>query len=159
VSPERGKVRALSDIYDKWMEPIPENGRPVFFAELRPDLVYVTPDDRVGVAREVVALAIFEHLTVSWELPLDQWRSPVSFDQVKALIEATPSGEGKPVLNYYVLELEAQGRVVDDWVPGDLESAKEFLAGFAGAVWEELPTDHADALALISKRLAEPPRR
>jgi hypothetical protein len=77
MSPERGEMRALSDIYDEWMEAIPENGRLVFFAELRPDLVYVTPDDRVGVDREVVALAIFEHPTVSWELPLDQWRSPV----------------------------------------------------------------------------------
>ena len=147
------------DIYDDSMEPIPEDGRLVFFAELRPDLVYVTPDDGVGVAREVVALAIFEHRTVSWELPLDEWRPSASFDQIKALIEATPSGEGKPVLDYYVLELEAQGRVVDDWVPGDLEGAKEFLAGFPGAVWEELPKDHRDALALISRRLAEPPRR
>jgi hypothetical protein len=159
VSPERGKVGAIGHIYDEWMEPIPEDGRLVFFAELRPDLAFVTPDEGVGADREVVALAIFEHPTVLWELPLDQWRPPLSVEQVKALIEATPSGEGKPVLNYYVLELEAQGRVVDDWVPVDLESAKEFLADFPGAVWEELPTDRGDALALVSQRLAEPPRR
>jgi hypothetical protein len=135
------------------VEPIPENGRLVFFADLRPDLVEA--DETDGVVREVVALAIFEAQTIRWDVPLHHSGRPLMPDEILAM----DLGEGEPGLVYYVLELEAEGRVVDDWVPGDLGAAKAFLQSYPGAVWEELPDDTDEALALLRQRLAGPPRR
>jgi hypothetical protein len=117
------------------VDEIPESGRLRYFADLRPNHVYNAPDSRPpGAVYEVVALAVHEYRT--------QWK-----------------GVEDPGFVYAVLELEAQGRVVDDWLyPDGLQQALTHL-DFPGAVWEELPTDHRDALALISHRLTEPPRQ
>jgi hypothetical protein len=59
-----------------------------------------------------------------------------------------------------VLELEAEGRVVDDWAyPDDLQGALAHLDGFPDAAWEELQAGHNEAVSFIQERLAHPPGR
>ena len=117
------------------MDEIPESGLR-YFADLRPNHVYNASDSReVGVMFEVVALAVHEYRT--------QWK-----------------GVEDPGFVYAVLELEAQGRVVDDWLyPDDLQEALAHLDGFAGAAWGELPPAHNEAVSFIQDRLAQPPGR
>jgi hypothetical protein len=114
------------------MDEIPQSARLLYFADLRPGLVYAASDSRPpGVVSEVVALAVREFPTV----------------------------EGDPALLYYVLELDAQGNVVDDWVfPDDLPGAVAHLDEFPGVAWEELPVGRGKALEFIQQRLAQPPR-
>ena len=63
-------------------------------------------------------------------------------------------------LRYEVLELESQGRVVDDRAyPDDLQEALAHLDEFPGKAWEELPAAHNEALGVIRERLAQTPGR
>jgi hypothetical protein len=142
------------------MEPIPENGALLLFADLRPDL---TETDIYGVA--VVALAIFEYPTLirkfvpdddgNLVLPSGRRVRPVELVEV----DERELGEGEPALAYSILELDARGKVIDDWDADDLEDAKAFLDRYPGAVWEELPRDRADALGVVQGRLRAKPQR
>ena len=121
--------------YDLPVDAIPESGLR-YFADLRPNHVYNASDSReAGVRFEVVALEVHEYRT--------QWK-----------------GVEDPGFVYAVLELETQGRVVDDWLyPDGLQEALAHLDGFAGAAWDELPAAHDEAVSLIQERLAQPPGR
>jgi hypothetical protein len=60
---------------------------------------------------------------------------------------------------YAVLELQVEGRVVDDWAfPDDLPGAVAYLDEFPGVAWEELPVARGEALEFIQQRLAQPGR-
>ena len=69
-------------------------------------------------------------------------------------IDPRDLGEGRLTLGYSVLELTAQGQVVDDWEPPDLEQARSLLDPYPGARWEELPGDRTEARAVVEQRLA-----
>jgi hypothetical protein len=141
------------------VEPIPD-GRVLFFVDLRPDRIYVTRDHNDGEEREVVACAIVEFPTVRYVMPLDGSPRALVSAEMDALIESGAAGEGEAVLAYCVVELEAHGEVVEDWVVNGLDDAKEIietniLESRPGPVLEELPPDREDALSLIHHRLSD----
>jgi hypothetical protein len=117
------------------MESIDENARLKYFADLRPSSTYVASDMHGAGHASVVALAIREFPSVS-------------------------VGDEEPVLLYYVLELDGQGFVIDDWFfPEDLEGALGYLDEFPGVEWEELKLADGEAPVFVRNRLAESPQR
>ena len=120
------------DAYDLSVDELPEIGRLRYFADLRPHHVYNAGDSRGLGTYEVVALVIHEYRTY--------WK-----------------GVEDPGFMYEVLELEAQGRVVDENpYPNDLDGALTHLDMFPGVAWEELPATHNEAVSFIQERLAQP---
>jgi hypothetical protein len=114
------------------MESIKETARLRYFADLRPTNTYAASDMHGGGVADVVAVAIKEF----------------------------PSeANDEPVLIYYVLELDAQGFVIDDWCFPDLQGALGYLKEFPRAEWEELRLADGEAPTHIQNRLARPPRR
>jgi hypothetical protein len=116
-----------------FVEAIAEDARLKYFADLRPD-TYGAVDMNHGGRAEVAALAIQEWPTVS--------------------------SNGESVLMYYILELDAQGNIVDDWsYPATIQQALAHLEEFPAAKWEELPLADGEGAKFIRNRLAQPPWR
>jgi hypothetical protein len=117
------------------VDELPEIGNLRYFADLRPHHVYDAADSRGLDTYEVVALLIHEYRTY--------WK-----------------GVEDPDPMYEVVELEAQGRVVDENPYfDDLHGARTHLDPFPGLGWEELPATHNEAVSFIQERLAQPPGR
>ncbi len=143
--------------YDSAVEQIPEDGRLVLFADLRPSHVYAF------AGSEVVALVVHEIEAVIRDLPVEGGAVTLPGGrQVRAAevinLDVSEFGEGEPGLAYYVLHLDTQARVVDDWFLPNLDALDNVRATFPRATWEELPPDRAAALDRIRECQAKPPQ-
>jgi len=138
--------------------PLPESGRLIYLADLRPDHVAFT-QDHSGAEEACVALAILEYPGVEWDVTESQMTALIEqFTSAPEGTDAVALGTGRPVLAHCVLELDSRGEVIDDWHPGNLDACKSFLDAYQGAVWESLPTDREQAASHVRERVANPHR-
>ena len=110
-----------------------DDGRLIFFADLRSDVVEAFREDENDFERTVVALAIEEKDVVSWDNV--DWQKYMTDPQALE----RDHGPGRPELAYEVVLLDSEGRVVEDLWAGDLAEAKSHIDRYRGAVWEASP--------------------
>jgi hypothetical protein len=133
-----------------------DDGRLIFFADLRSDVVEAFREDENDFERTVVALAIEESDAVLWEWKLTKRQTLANiFDFLE---DDHPPGPGRPSLVYQVVWLDKDGQVVEDFgATDDLEEAKSLIDQWPGATWEPLATDANVAKAFVTQRLVASP--
>ena len=135
--------------------PLPDNGRLLYFADLRPDRA---ASGETG-ATDIAALVIHEYETKFRRFATDD-DGKITLASGRRVrpsklpkIDDAEFGEWETGCYYSVLELDPHGEVDDDWPFGDLKMALDHLDAYAGGSWEELPSRLAEAVAVIHARL------
>jgi hypothetical protein len=115
------------------MPPLASDARIRFFADLRPadSFPYDLSSEGRGVL-EVVALAI---------------------------VEEPGTTNGEPSTMYFVLELDREAWVVDDWSADGLDDALARIEEFPNSEWEAVKLADGEAPSFVLGRLDTQPRR
>jgi hypothetical protein len=119
--------------YDLGMPPLAPDARIRFFADLRPADSYPYDLEREGRGVvEVVALAI---------------------------AEAPAMTNGEPSTLYFVLELDREAWLVDDWSADGLDDALARIEEFPHSKWEAVKLADGEAQSFVVGRLNALPNR
>ena len=127
----------------------PESGKLLFFADLR-------VADRSGDLEPISAYVVCSFATKAhdWIGPIPQGVAVIG----TPVTDETHWGPARDTVMYPLLELDDDGREIDDWACDTLDEALGHIEKYSPARWEELPQDRGQALELIRQRLSNPPR-
>ena len=132
-----------------------DDGRLIFFADPRSDVVEAFRTDENDVERTVVALAIEEEDAVVWEMEVHLSTKPWPTSSPLSRSRSRPGDTGFRLLwsSGSTRRVESSRTLLRD----DVEEAKSHIDFLPGATWESLATDADVAEAFVSQRLVAAP--